>query len=985
MKDSFRRLPLAAAIAAAVGTVAINPLAMAQGAAQQSAGELDEIVVTGIRAALESAQQRKQNSEQIVDSIVSDDIGKLPDRSVTEALQRVPGVTIDHFMARNDPDHFSVEGTGVTIRGLTFVRSELNGRDTFTANGGRILSFEDVPPELLAGVDVYKAPSADLIEGGIGGLVNLRTRMPFDSEEQLISASAQYTYGDLREKGKPSVSALYSNRWETGGGGEFGLIADIAYSRQATRTDGIQVEPFYPRTDLEPGRTVYLPKGANWRTLLFERERLGTYAAAQWRPNDSAEFQLQYFRSEYKMHWDENAIFSQTNVYEIVPEAGTSFTYDDRGVFQSGRQTRPNANPQDAGMPFNDDVRSADRKSVTSDVSLSGIFSFTDRLSFKTELQYVKATTEGFDSTVATGINIPWMDLDLSSGVPAINVPQEQMSDPDNYYWAFTMDHLDDNEGSEKSWRGDLEYSFDTSFLRSLKFGLRYTDRDIANKNSPYNWQAVSQSWMLGWHLPRLASLAEFYPEASSLYSFPDFYRGDANLPSSVVFPIVSQATGWPNSYEALQAIRQDLCQELDPNCTYTWSPTQFGPQQINNQREKTYTSYLMAKFGSDETALPYSGNLGVRVVRTETSADGNIVFPTPLTIPPEYAGNDYPQFDGSTIPIAAENEYTDVLPSLNVMLKFTPKLQGRLAISKAIVRPNFDENQAFTQLSAGINQNTGQLNLTASSVSNPDLKPMRADQADLTLEWYFAQAGSLTGSVFYKELKDVVRDAVFSEQYEGLTFTVTRPENIGTGKVKGFELAWQQFFDFLPGAWSGFGASANYTYVDSSSKATAAGLQAGSNAFLNANGVDTDGTIFGELPLEGLSKDSLNVALFYERGPIQTRLAYNWRSKYLLAVNVNGTNGSDGRPLNPDGVQCDTSANQNCVAWGLPTYNDDYGQLDGSVFYKLSDSLSIGLEAQNLSNAENRVLMQQNVPGMQGRAWFISDRRFTLQMRATF
>src|SRR6185369_15092836 len=154
----------------------------------------------GQRGALQSAQKIKQEADEIVDSVVADDIGKLPDRSVTEVLQRIVGVTIDRTMAKGDPEHYSVEGSGVTVRGLTYVRSELNGRDSFSANGGRALNFEDVPPELMAGVDVYKNPSAEQIEGSIGGLVNLRTAMPFDYTGLKASVSAQTTYSPLREK-----------------------------------------------------------------------------------------------------------------------------------------------------------------------------------------------------------------------------------------------------------------------------------------------------------------------------------------------------------------------------------------------------------------------------------------------------------------------------------------------------------------------------------------------------------------------------------------------------------------------------------------------------------------------------------------------------------------------------------------------------------------------------------------------------------------
>jgi iron complex outermembrane receptor protein len=290
---------------------------------EASSTEVETIVVTGQRAALQSAQAIKQNADQVVDSIVAEDIGKLPDRSVTEVLQRVVGVTIDHTYrdigGNTDPEHFAVEGAGVTIRGLSYVRSELNGRDSFTANGGRSLSFDDVPPELMAAVDVYKNPSAEQIEGAVGGLVNLRTAMPLDFDGMKISGSAQATYGELSAGNvKPSGSLLFSDRWAVGDG-DFGVLIDIAHSESETRTDGVELEAFFPRvSSLEPtqtwipaGETVWVPRGGvSWRTLAYERKRDGAYAALQWKPSDSLQTSLTYFRSQHKFHWDENAIFA---------------------------------------------------------------------------------------------------------------------------------------------------------------------------------------------------------------------------------------------------------------------------------------------------------------------------------------------------------------------------------------------------------------------------------------------------------------------------------------------------------------------------------------------------------------------------------------------------------------------------------------------------------------------------------------------------
>ena len=333
---------------------------------KEEAKNLAAVTVTGIRASLESAQQLKQNATQIVDSVTAVDINALPDRSVTETLQRISGVTIDRFVSPNDADHPAGEGSGVMIRGLTQVSSQLNGRDTFSANSGRGLSFEDIPAELMAGVDVYKNPSAEITEGGIGGTVNLRTRMPFDAPGQQVGFSTGVNEGDISKKSKPSASFLYSNRWKSESLGEFGALLNVSYSELASQTDGIQLEPFTRRTDAAATAgsglsTVYVPGGADWRTLDFRRRRMGLAGALQWRPTQNLEIYSQFIRSKYDMNWLEHgAIFADSNS-DITPANGTTFNYNGQGIFQSGYLNsdtwRGNYPASQNGVAFNGDTR----------------------------------------------------------------------------------------------------------------------------------------------------------------------------------------------------------------------------------------------------------------------------------------------------------------------------------------------------------------------------------------------------------------------------------------------------------------------------------------------------------------------------------------------------------------------------------------------------------------------------------------------------
>ncbi|MGN6376620.1 MAG: TonB-dependent receptor, partial [Sphingomonas sp.] len=333
-----------------------------------------DIVVTGIRASLASAQAIKRNSDTVVDAITAQDIGALPDRSVTEALQRVPGVSISRFAGSNDPDHFSVEGSGVVIRGLNFVRSEFNGRDAFSAGvGGQALNFADVPSELLGSVEVYKNVTAAMIEGGLAGTVNLNTRKPFDNPGLHMGVDMEANYGDFEKKWAPTGSILASDTWDTGAG-RFGLLADVSYSRLRSRSDGIQVTNFQTRdntqvlyqngngvlvcrnplpsnsdsTTLPPANapcgtgeaagadgfadplaSAYAPIGGQFRSQDYDRKRDGIAVTGQWQSLDhSVLATAQFIRSHTTNTWGEHT-------FETAPDLSEYDTYP-AGCVQNG-------------------------------------------------------------------------------------------------------------------------------------------------------------------------------------------------------------------------------------------------------------------------------------------------------------------------------------------------------------------------------------------------------------------------------------------------------------------------------------------------------------------------------------------------------------------------------------------------------------------------------------------------------------------------
>ena len=920
-------------------------------------------------------------------------------------LQRVVGVTIGHLISNADPEHYSVEGSGVNIRGLSYVRSELNGRDAFSANGGRSLNFEDVTPELMAGVDVYKNPSAEQIEGGIGGLVNLRTAMPFDFTGQKFSISVADGYSTLAKAKSPKVSGLYSNQWDLGSAGKFGALIDLAHTVSRTRTDAFQVEPYFNITS--NGSSVWVPAGAEWRRVDFINKRNGIYGALQWKNADVAS-SLTYFKSRYDQEWDENAIFSQESTpYNITVDPGA--TYDSKGALLKGT-LRDDA---DGGVNFGADTRVAKRKSDTQDISWNLNWRANSHWNFNTDLQLVKATTKDFDSTVATGVQMAKESLDLSGGMPQINFDASDLAalaNPANYYWAFTQEHFDKGIATEKAVKLDARYTFDDSFLSDLRFGMRLTQRGATTQNSnpSYNWAAITQTWQQGWDIPQggLAYLGDpRFSGNTQTVNFTNFMNGKVSVPS-LVMPDASVAAGYPASYATLHQYHTILCAQEhngDTSSCGTWTPAAYGdndPAGTNVQSERTQTLYSQLRFAWDEQKVPVDGNLGLRVVRTESDAHGYVTF-TPQTSIPAGAtatGIAVPTIAAFAVNQDFKNTYNDFLPTLNLRAKLRDDLQFRFALGRAMTRPDFSQLQAYTTLTqsvtgtpstTGNSYNVTSLSQTGSATGNPDLKPIKSNQADVTAEWYFNKTGSLTFAAFDKQLKDVIVNQtyvtpVLDTSGNTVNFVTTAPVNGAKGFARGFELAYQQYFDKLPGLLSGLGMQANYTFVNSRTtlyspvNATICGSTSGGydNLNLNANGCDTNGQPFGNLPLQGVSRNAFNLALLYDQGPISARVAYNWRSKYLEGTNEHGTNGTDGTdPAHPLAHN---------LAFGLPTWAGSYGEMDAGIFYKFDDHFTVGLEGTNLTDSTYKQLMQQHI-GMKGRAWFTSGPSYSAQLRYTY
>jgi len=1111
---SGRSAVLAAASSLAI-SMALSPAAMAQDGGEEAedvsvADGGDVIVVSGYRASLETAQGVKRDADTFVDAISAEDIGALPDRSVAEALQRVPGVNIGRFEKTSDPDRFSVEGTGVIIRGLPYVRSELNGREIFSATGGRVLSFNDVSPELLGRVEVFKNVTADMVEGAIAGTVNLVTRKPLDSGGLSIAGTIGANFGDLREEWSPEFSGLISNSWDTDAG-SFGLQFGYANSELKSRTDASQIadpcyradtldggclravsvgsggfvgDPNFDVSNFPPAGSVVVPKGAGVRTTDLDRQREAFSAVAQYESSDGRLLAtFEWLRSETSFETEEFALIARVDDDGLfpVPAAGSTWQFDENGIFESGILTQ---RPGDAyatpfgngGIPIDSLRFLRAAEATTEDFSFDLKFEATDRLRFSFEAQHIDSalTRDSVFGALSTFGNI---DLDLSRGTPQIaflappGSPSDYFSSGESTYYWFGLDSREKNEGDLDSLRFDAEYDIsDDGFFRAARFGARWSDRDRTTRNTDFStWGNLSAPWAgragcapwgegsgcgasgpgpFGngfipgrWYtgLPgqEFAIAGGAFTDEFPAYSqyrapFADgFQRGSAPTP-------IENGAGWffgGDDFlgEYLAGVTDEQFAEIQE---FGQSPERFNygvngrsrpdeltgepvpcdiegvycPGEVSTVSEVTKAAYGRIDFGHDfDSGISLDGNFGMRYVQTKVSSGGRIGFPDASRfddpengfangdgivqvseINANCAGPPIPGIDrgycdlsdarkaefaavhtGEIILDDREITFDHWLPSFNARLDVGDGLLFRFAVSKGLSRPDL---QLF-RAGGGIGDNTNELlqagtletgPLFALSTGNRNLRPVTSWNYDLSAEWYFDRVGSLTFSVFLKDISGIVNTGFDTVNYtsgSGVStdVSVKGPINDQGGNLKGFELAYQQTYDFLPGLLSGFGSQLTYTYVDGNDFSNP-NLANPGEASVTSGGDELGGGSFAFLqPLAGLSKHTLNATLFYETGPIALRAAYNWRSAFLV------TPRDDIFPFSP--------------IWQEAT-----GQLDASIFYEVTDNIKLGIQAVNLLDEVTETSQVVDFDGTRvTRSAFRNDRRYTFLARFAF
>ena len=840
---------LACMVAASGLALAIGSSANAQQSATAQGDEptAQDIIVTGIRASQKASIDIKRDSIGVVDSIVAEDLGKLPDQNVAESLQRVPGVTIERN--RGEGRYITVRGFGPKFNAVT-----VNGRTLATDNNGREFSFDVLPSEIIAGADVFKSPQANINGASIGATVDVHTLRPIDQKEQFaFSGSAGQMWAELADKFNPELSGVASwrNAERT-----IGLSLSGVYTKRDTRNDEFTIGAGHVRRS--SGDSYYRANGVNGARIgpgvapfsnismpsnlspfFFERslERYGFSGALQVRPTDTLTVTLDGLYSKANFTEQQTGLaydFSGGTLVEQVVE-GNEAVYQ---RYQGG---------------FVDQILQYDQRNVTTDqFGINVEWKPVDTFKLKLDASRSKAERRGKENNLFTTIrrkNIDhWFDRRSGSPIYEYGFTSPNYGNPATnpqgitahyYIWGGGTDV--DDKISE--YRGDAEWNA-TSNLTVFTGGM------IANRKKTL----TADEMPFG---EQCAYCGSDRVLPASLFSNTNrnFFQGSG--PDNIIRDWVIY-----NPQQMVGVIDQFAAQD-----GIAFNPAVFSASASSVVDEKVKIGYVMANFETMLGSMPLTINAGLRYENTDYTSSGASRTIISARQRLDANGNPTGQNDivvSGIVPVSFRGKYDDWLPSLNVKLELTDELILRLAASKVMTRPT------LTDLSPRQTIQTNPGNETIRR-GNPDLQPFRAKQVEAGAEWYFADSSLLSFAAFYKKIDSFVTLITTPQQVDQVSFQVTVPGNGKGATVKGFEVGYRQAFSGLPAPFDGLGVQTSFNYTDSNARYE--------NAVANVS--------FG---LEGLSKYSYSLVGFYEKYGVQARVAYTWRDKFLqVAVGRNG------------------------------------------------------------------------------------------------
>jgi TonB-dependent receptor len=937
------------AILASVLSLAIAPATFAQGTDDEP---IEEIVAVGIRGSLANALDQKRNSDKLVEVVIAEDIGKLPDQNLAEVLEGITGVQITRTAG---------VGTGVQIRGTNANRIEINGVSTVGSGSGRSgIDFEDVNASIIAAVEVTKAPEAKTIEGSVGGTVNLKTIRPLDLTETLGSIRIQGEESSLSDEGiQPRLSAAFGDNWSTDAG-DFGFVISGSYTEQESVS-------FRPRTDRD---NLASPPGADPAEFLgiqffvqeqenyaYETTNLAT--TLEWAPSDVLKFHFdavinEQQRAQRSYRLQASGVSSFRNV--SIPTAFETVDFGvGPGLFPAALRgtIEPDLalDDDDPNLRFSSDTGS--RVTDSQIFALGGEWLINDRLSASVE--YAMTSSDTSNPNLSTTLNFinPNCPLDGTSNdncVPfaydlsgrslawSVNFDSPfapsvaDLTNPANVVLDQVIVGRNTTDNAEDAFRLDFTYDLEWKAISSVDFGFRYNEsssrfNDVEDRIGGFSQMEDSPNGLLFEEL--LVAGPRNYGDADGRSLFlSDFLLVDPNRAFS------DPAGTLAILEDALAAHRLDNPQA---DGDLTANPTS-DLNQFFDVSEETTALYAQANF---EAGI-FRGNFGLRYLETEIDS---------VAFGPEDA-------NGNRQLQSTKGKYDFVLPRLNVVAEVSDDVLIRFGYGSDIRRPDFsDLNTAYTF----DNQEN-----TAVQLGNPGLEPEEVDSIDISVEWYFADSAVVSIGYFTKD-----RTNIFGQVFEGallvpstttpggleretdpncpgggiynptvvpnilgdpntvglcVDFTIPGNDPITTTQ-SGIEIAFQYDLSSLEdrlGWASGFGVIANYTKQD---------FSGGSDVdTTSGRGLQVLGDVSIPRGLLDFSEDAYNFTLYYEKYNLSARMRYTWREGFRTQDFAGGAN---------------TSGSS---TFSFPVNTLDRSQLNASINYAINDNFDIGIEAVNLT-----------------------------------
>ncbi|AQT62119.1 TonB-dependent receptor [Cellvibrio sp. PSBB023] len=892
----FQRSALSSAITLVVAMTS-QPLYAQDSTSPDNNGDMEEVVVTGIRGSLTKALDIKRNEIQIVDAIVAEDIGKFPDNNVVEALQRVTGVQVT--------GRGGGEVDGVTIRGLGDVSTTVNGRQIFTSTG-RSVALADIPASLLNRVDVFKTRSADQLEGGIAGNIDIKTHRPFNFDGSKVVMAARGIYQSTSEKTDPNVSMLASNRWSSGAG-EFGALINLSYAETNYRDENIWIgslDPYNADTygvirsseggfqtgtdqglSSAPGSTlnvngipteyVLLRDAMGFTDFTGKRERPAANISLQYAPDDKSEYLFETFYNGYRNQSFNSLVFINTN--------GASH-FRNPELYPNSNVVKTNY-INNANMFTSGDGSSGHTDSWV--YALGGKWEINDRLKVESEIVHQTSDYEGrfFAMRTDSVRDRLVVDFNYDNGLPLVaflddeetpNIDESDLTNPADWSMSTAYDNGPTDSGEATTFNIDADYEADWGIIKGISFGMRYDDRGAKSK---YKDQSGSCKSETGCDLSLLPGLVNI--------SKSGFFEGKAYVPSQWLAADGNYLLDHSDEIRALYGFQA--------------GGSDYQPGSIFDINEKTTTAYVQANYEFNVFDKPLDGQIGVRFVKVDTNMN---FF--------ENANGDGVDWQ----PIEDEASENRALKNFVIRYSLTDQLMTRFTYGETIRRPGYgDLNPARTY-----RPTTTGLEFGTASGGNPNLKPAESVNYDWSLEYYFAESSSLYAVLFRRDVEGFVASATTNIEVTGNAnpdlngkYRLTLPSNTSNGQLNGVELGLVYFPDNLPTLLDGLGVQASVTLLDGETYDPV---------------FDEDNNIIARTTndMYGVSDTSYSIVLAYEKERFDARLSYVWRDDFKTGFN-------------------------GCCSMPGGTWSASEASMDFQLSYDVTDNMVVTFDATNITD----------------------------------